>query len=119
MPGTFDHHDAYLSREELIGASAPNTVSTAMARRNRSEVVVEEEILLYHCIQRVDAELFPCGVDPLTNQSFVHRKDWIRDRLEALAGLFGVEIAAFAVMSRGILGVTSCPRGAETGAQPV
>ena len=70
-----------------------------MARRNRSEVVVEEEIGVYHCIQRVVRRAFLCGVDPLTKQSFEHRKDWIRDRLEALAGLFSVEIAAFAVMS--------------------
>jgi hypothetical protein len=31
--------------------------------------------------------------------SYDHRRTWIRDRLESLAGLFGVEIAAFAVMS--------------------
>ena len=35
----------------------------------------------------------------LSGKSYEHRRDWIRDRLEALAGLFGVEIAAFAVMS--------------------
>ena len=70
-----------------------------MARRNRAEVVVEDEIGVYHCIQRVVRRAFLCGVDPLSKQSFDHRKDWIRDRLEALAGLFGVEIAAFAVMS--------------------
>ena len=29
----------------------------------------------------------------------LYRRTWIRDRLESLAGLFGVEIAAFAVMS--------------------
>ena len=40
-----------------------------------------------------------CGVDSLSSRSYEHRRDWIRDRLEALAGLFGVEIAAFAVMS--------------------
>ncbi len=70
-----------------------------MARRNRAEVVVEDEIEFYHCIQRVVRRAFLCEVDPLRTQSFEHRKDWIRDRLEALAGLFGVEIAAFAVLS--------------------
>ena len=42
---------------------------------------------------------FLCGIDPLSGQSYDHRRSWIRDRLEALAGLFGVEIAAFAVLS--------------------
>ena|GEM_PF-6853675 len=42
---------------------------------------------------------FLCGVDPLSGNSYDHRRIWIRDRLESLAGLFGVEIAAFAVMS--------------------
>jgi REP element-mobilizing transposase RayT len=42
---------------------------------------------------------FLCGVDSLSGNSYDHRRAWIRDRLESLAGLFGVEIAAFAVMS--------------------
>ncbi len=44
-----------------------------MARRNRSEVVVENEIGLYHGIQRVVRRAFLCGVDPLTKQLFEHR----------------------------------------------
>ena len=70
-----------------------------MARRKRAEVVVEDEVGVYHCIQRVVRRAFLCGVDPFTGNSFDHRREWIRDRLESLAGLFGVEIAAFAVMS--------------------
>ena len=70
-----------------------------MARRKRAEVVVEDEVGVYHCIQRVVRRAFLCGVDPVTGNSFDHRREWIRDRLESLAGLFGVEIAAFAVMS--------------------
>ncbi len=70
-----------------------------MARRNRAAVVVEDEVGVYHCIQRVVRRAFLCGVDRFSGNSYDHRRDWIRDRLEALAGLFGVEIAAFAVMS--------------------
>ncbi len=70
-----------------------------MARRNRAEVVVAEEIGVYHCMQRVVRRAFLCGVDPLSGNSYDHRRTWIRDRLESLAGLFGVEIAAFAVLS--------------------
>ncbi len=70
-----------------------------MARRNRAEVVVADEMGVYHCVQRIVRRAFLCGVDPLSGKSYDHRRAWIRDRLESLAGLFGVEIAAFAVMS--------------------
>jgi hypothetical protein len=70
-----------------------------MARRKRAEVVVEDEVGVYHCIQRVVRRAFLCGVDSVTGNSFDHRRDWGRDRLESLAGLFSIEIAAFAVMS--------------------
>ena len=70
-----------------------------MARRNRAEVVVADEVGVYHCVQRVVRRAFLCGVDPLSGNSYDQRRTWIRDRLESLAGLFGVEIAAFAVMS--------------------
>ena len=70
-----------------------------MARRNRAEVVVADEMGVYHCVQRVVRRAFLCGVDALSGKSYDYRRAWIRDRLESLAGLFGVEIAAFAVMS--------------------
>ena len=69
-----------------------------MARRNRAEVVVADEIGVYHCVQRVVRRAFLCGVDARSGKSYDHRRAWIRDRLESLARLFGVEIAAFAVM---------------------
>ena len=61
--------------------------------------MVADEVGVYHCIQRVVRRAFLCGVDPLSGNSYDHRRVWIRDRLEYLAGLFGVEVAAFAVMS--------------------
>ncbi|MGZ3317962.1 MAG: transposase [Isosphaeraceae bacterium] len=71
----------------------------SMARRNRAEIVVADEVGVYHCVQRVVRRAFLCGVDPVSGNSYDHRRAWIRDRLEYLAGLFGVEVAAFAVMS--------------------
>ncbi len=70
-----------------------------MARRNRAEVVVADEIGVYDCVQQVVRRAFLRGVDPLSGNSCDHRRTWIRDRLESPAGLFGVEIAAFAVTS--------------------
>ena len=74
------------------GASEHGTAECA-------EVVVADEVGVYHCVQRVMRRAFLCGVDPLSGNSYDRRRTWIRDRLESLAGLFGVEIAAFAVMS--------------------
>ncbi len=73
-----------------------------MARRNRAEVGVADEIGVYHCVQRVVRRAFLCGVDSLSGTSYEHRRTWIRDRLESLAGIIGVEIAAFAVLSNHI-----------------
>ena len=73
-----------------------------MARRNHAEVVVADEIGVYHCVhcvKRVVRRAFLCGVDALSGKSYDHRRAWVRDRLESLAGLFGVAIAAIAVMS--------------------
>jgi len=86
------------SRSDLAKASQAHREHTSMARRNRAEVVVADEVGVYHCVQRVVRRAFLCGVDPLSGNSYDHRRTWIRDRLESLAGLFGLEIAAFAVM---------------------
>jgi len=40
-----------------------------------------------------------CGVDRRSRKDYSHRKQWIRDRLEELAGIFGIDVLGFAVMS--------------------
>ena len=70
-----------------------------MPRQNRRNAVDQREVGFYHCVQRVVRRAFLCGTDPLTNLSYGHRKVWVQDRLVELAGLFGVEIAGFSVMS--------------------
>ena len=87
------------STSDRAKASRADVEHPIMARRNRAEVVVADEIGVYHCVQRVVRRAFLCGLDPLSGKSYDHRRTWIRDRLESLAGLFGVEIAAFAVLS--------------------
>jgi hypothetical protein len=87
------------STSDRAKASRADVEHPSMTRRNRAEVVVADEIGVYHCVQRVVCRAFLCGVDPLSGNSYDHRRTWIRDRLVSLAGLFGVEIAAFAVLS--------------------
>ncbi len=57
-------------------ASRADVEHPSMARRNRAEVVVAEEIGVYHCMQRVVLRAFLCGVDPLSGNSYDHRRTW-------------------------------------------
>jgi len=60
---------------------------------------IEEEVGVYHCINRCVRRAFLCGTDSVTGQCCDHPKQWIQDRLEFLAGQFGVDVPGFAVMS--------------------
>ena len=70
-----------------------------MARVNRREVLADEEIQVVHCVNRCVRRAFLCGVDPLTGMSYEHRRQWIRKRIEFLAGLFAIDVMGFSVMS--------------------
>lgn len=70
-----------------------------MPRVNRVEICADNEIQVFHLINRCVRRTFLCGVDEDTGKDYSHRKEWIRKRLEELAGIFGVEVLGFAVMS--------------------
>jgi REP element-mobilizing transposase RayT len=72
---------------------------TVMARMPRKFVVDDDEVGVYHCINRCVRRAFLCGTDEVSGQCFDHRKQFIQDRLEFLAGVFGIDVLAFAVMS--------------------
>ena len=65
----------------------------------RRQIVVEEEVGVYHCIARCVRRALLCGIDPYTGQDFSHRKDWIVDRMRELAVLFAIEVCDYSVMS--------------------
>ena len=69
-----------------------------MPRVNRNEIFADDEIQVFHLVNRCVRRTFLCGKDDLTGRDFSHRKQWVRDRMEELAGIFGVEVLGFAVM---------------------
>lgn len=70
-----------------------------MARLARQEYLDPNEIQVVHVTSRCVRRAFLCGTDVLTGQSFEHRREWIRERLEGLAGIFGIDCLTFALMS--------------------
>ena len=70
-----------------------------MARAVRNEVIADGEVGVYHCINRCVRRAFLCGQDPVSGRSFEHRKVWIQQRLEMLAGQFGIDVLGFTIMS--------------------
>ena len=73
-----------------------------MPRLARGEVIDPAEIQVVHCIQRCVRRAFLCGEDPITGESFEHRREWIRQRLEFLASVFAVDCLTYTVMSNHI-----------------
>jgi len=70
-----------------------------MARVNRGEVLAEGEMQVVHCVNRCVRRGFLCGTDELTGKDYEHRRQWIRNRLEFLAGVFAMDVMGFSVMS--------------------
>lgn len=58
----------------------------------RSELVDLDVTRYYHCISRCVRRAFLCG------EGYEHRKQWIEDRIERLAGSFAVSVCGFSVM---------------------
>ncbi len=70
-----------------------------MPAHPRREIVANDQVGVYHCIARCVRRAFLCGADFVSGKNFDHRKGWIRDRLQKLASIFGIEICGYAVMS--------------------
>lgn len=67
------------STSDPAKASRADGEHQGMARRNRVEVVVADEVGVYHRVQRVVHRAFLCGVDSLSGNSYDHRRTWIWD----------------------------------------
>jgi REP element-mobilizing transposase RayT len=70
-----------------------------MPRVNRREIFSETDVQVFHTISRCVRRNHLCGRDRRSGQDYSHRREWIRSRLEELAGIFAIETLGYALMA--------------------
>lgn len=65
----------------------------------RRALVCPETTPYYHVYTRCVRRAFLCGIDPVSDNDYSHRKEWISQRLAVLAEAFAIKIASYAIMS--------------------
>ena len=68
----------------------------------RKEIVRGGDVGVYHCYSRCVRRASLCGVDAVADKDYEYRRDWVCQFEEALAGLFGIEVAFHAELSNHI-----------------
>ena len=53
---------------------------------------------MFRCVNRCLRRAYLCGRDPVSGKDFDVRREWIRQRLELLAGAMGVEMLGYCMM---------------------
>ena len=64
----------------------------------RKQLISISDTPYYHIINRCVRRAFLCGHDDKTGQSYEHRRQWIVDRIKFLAGIFTIDLCAYAIM---------------------
>jgi hypothetical protein len=70
-----------------------------MGRRNRKEIIDQEEIGVYHCYNSAAQGLYLCGYDADKNVDNSHRRQWFIDRLIELSVIFVIDIGIYSILS--------------------
>ncbi len=70
-----------------------------MPRVNRREIFSETDVQVFHTISRCVRRNHLCGRNGRSGRDYSHRREWIRSRLEELAGIFALEVLGYAIMA--------------------
>ncbi|OYP34357.1 transposase [Rhodopirellula sp. MGV] len=70
-----------------------------MSRLPRGEVIDPTESAIVHVMSRTVRQYYFLGFDPLTGKNCDHRKEWIERLLERFAGLFGIDLLSYSILS--------------------
>tara|TARA_R110000764_G_scaffold173801_2_gene260435 strand:- start:126 stop:332 length:207 start_codon:yes stop_codon:yes gene_type:complete len=65
--------------------------------RARSQQISLQDTPYYHCVSRCVRRAFLCGEDPVSDESFEHRRGWVERRLLFLASVFAIDVCAVSV----------------------
>ena len=65
----------------------------------RRMIVPGGEDRVVHAISRCVRQAWLCGRDAGTGKDYEHRRGWVKERIQYLAGVFAVEVCAYAVMT--------------------
>ena len=60
------------------------------------------EMQIRHTISRRVRRAFLCRDNPMSGECYEHRRLWVRDKLEFLASVFGIDCLRYAIMSNRI-----------------
>ena len=69
-----------------------------MPRVLRRFLVDPTEVGIYHCVNRCVRRSFLCGKDPVSGKDYEHRRQWMQDRIQFLAGQSGIDVLGFSVI---------------------
>ncbi len=70
-----------------------------MPRPKRCEIFSPLEVSILHVVQRCVRRAYLSGFDDVTGKDFSYRKEWIRQRIEKLASVFGIDVLSYAILS--------------------
>jgi REP element-mobilizing transposase RayT len=70
-----------------------------MPRPLRCEIFKPKEISILHVVQRCVRRAYLSGVDQVSGKDYSYRKEWIRQRIEKLASVFGIDVLAYSILS--------------------
>ena len=70
-----------------------------MGRMSRAEVFDPSEVAICHVFARVVRRCFLLENDPVTGKNYDHRKVWIEQQLQRLAGNLSIDLLCFGILS--------------------